>query len=136
MIRLLGGVNGYAPRGLEFPYQTTFKGERFSYLACSDCRTVFVDPVPSSEAFRAMYEKAHYHDVHYDSVGDAGYRESVALLATYAQTGAVVLDYGCGTGEFIKASNRAGFRTVGVDFDGDVAKLAGERTGFAFVFAR
>lgn len=129
------GVNRNCPlcdspsRGVAFPYATEYRGERFAYVRCSGCSTVFVDPVPSTDVFRAMYAKTDYHDVHYDGVDDEAYRRSVAFMAPHVKPGVRVLDYGCGTGAFLKACSEAGFGPVGVDFDGDAARAAGERVG-------
>lgn len=120
-------ICGDRPRGPGFPYATEFADTRYRYLACGGCATVYVDPVPDQAAFRAMYAKSEYHDAHYEGIDPQGYVDSLEFLAKYVPAGASILDYGCGTGEFLAACTARGFRPTGVDFDADVAQAAGVR---------
>lgn len=116
---------GGRPRGTTFPFSTVFNGSRFHYMECANCRSVFVDPVPNSETFALMYAKADYHDHHYQGTEEAPYRESARLLRAHLPQGSRVLDYGCGTGAFLKALGAEGFNPFGVEFDKDAAAFAG-----------
>lgn len=80
-----------------------------------------------------MYAKANYHDVHYEKkekAANSAYKESADLLAKFVNPGSLVLDYGCGTGGFLKALGSAGFVPFGVEFDADAAETAARHTGF------
>jgi SAM-dependent methyltransferase len=113
-----------------YPYAIRFDDQIFFYFRCSDCATVFVDPLPTVAQFGRMYESSAYHDVHYsDSIDYSPYVESVKFLSAFAQPGATVLDYGCGTGQFMKACQESGFATVGVEFDSSIAGIVSERLG-------
>lgn len=120
-------ICGGRPRGIYFPYATRFNGHAFQYLKCASCATVFVDPVPDNVTFEKMYAKADYHDHHYDGVDQEAYQQSVRFLARHLPIGKRILDYGCGTGSFLAACSEHGYIPVGVDFDRDVARAAGER---------
>lgn len=71
-----------------------------------------------------MYAKDVYHDCHYEGVDEGAYQESAQLLKRYLPEGAMVLDYGCGVGAFLKALGAEGFNPFGVEFDHDAAKFA------------
>ncbi|MEI8033251.1 MAG: hypothetical protein WCH05_07900, partial [Chlorobiaceae bacterium] len=126
-------ICGDSAKGLSFPYSTFFNGVLFRYCKCRSCSSIFVDPVPDGRTFALMYAKANYHDVHYEkqeNAGDSPYKESACLLAKFANPGALVLDYGCGSGGFLKALGNAGFVPFGVEFDADAAETAARHTGF------
>jgi 2-polyprenyl-3-methyl-5-hydroxy-6-metoxy-1,4-benzoquinol methylase len=105
-----------------------FNNVHFSYMKCANCSSVFVDPVPDDQTFARMYAKAAYHDCHYEGLEDGAYAESAELLKRYVPAGASVLDYGCGLGAFLKALRVAGFDPYGVEFDGEAAGRASERS--------
>lgn len=117
---------GAKETGKTFPYSTQFDGVHFSYLQCGSCLSVFVDPVPDRKTFARMYAKADYHDCYYVGKEVGVYIESVRLLKQYLPAGALVLDYGCGIGAFLKALGTEGFIPVGVEFDKDAADFAGQ----------
>lgn len=115
---------------ITFPYATQFNNVRFTYLKCSECSSVFIDPVPDSHAFSLMYAKTEYHDCHYEGKECSEYTESAQVLKKYLHTGALVMDYGCGVGAFLKALGIEGFIPYGVEFDKDAANFASQNTGF------
>ena len=122
-------ICGGRPVGPSFPYATRFNSGHFGYLKCGKCNSVFVEPVPDESTFSRMYAKLVYHDRHYDGSADAEhfeYSESVKLLIQHIEPGATVLDYGCGTGGFLKALKSQGFVPVGVEFDRDAAQFAAD----------
>jgi 2-polyprenyl-3-methyl-5-hydroxy-6-metoxy-1,4-benzoquinol methylase len=118
---------GAKAKGTTFPFATVFNGARFSYLQCGNCSSVFVDPIPDSQTFTRMYAKADYHDCHYEGKEDGEYTESAQLLKQFLPAGALVLDYGCGVGAFLRALNAEGFVPYGVEFDRDAAQFAGQK---------
>jgi len=114
---------------LSFPYVIGFEGERYYYYRCSVCGTVFINPLPSDAAFSHMYANSNYHEVFYQDPSTCAYDRSAEILSRFAQSGALVLDYGCGTGTFLDSLRRYGFRGVGVEFSCDVASEASRRSG-------
>lgn len=117
---------GASAAGVTFPYATRFNNVRFNYLKCGGCSSGFVDPVPDRQTFERMYAKADYHDCYYEGKEGGAYAESVHLLKQYLPAGALVLDYGCGIGAFLKALGAEGFIPFGVEFDKDAAHFAGK----------
>ena len=115
--------------GPAFPHAIRFANQIFRYLRCSDCRTVFVDPVPDAACFAQMYDKVSYHDAHYSASDLAPYRQAAMLLRQFAQPGFTVLDYGCGVGHFLKAVKGEGFHPYGVEFDAPAAAAAAIHVG-------
>lgn len=115
--------------GPAFPYAIRFANQIFRYLRCRDCRTVFVDPVPDAACFAQMYAKANYHDSHYGASDLVPYRQAAGLLRQFAQSGATVLDYGCGVGHFLQAVKAEGLDPYGVEFDAPAAAAAAVHAG-------
>lgn len=122
---LCGGKAGASA----FPYAIRFADVDFSYVHCSTCETVYVDPVPDDTTFARMYAKADYHDKHYSARDMQPYREAAELLRQFAPAGASVLDYGCGFGGFLKAVTEAGYQGRGIEFDAEAARSAQEKSG-------
>jgi 2-polyprenyl-3-methyl-5-hydroxy-6-metoxy-1,4-benzoquinol methylase len=122
-------VCGGRAGGKAFPFATRFNNIEFSYLRCTACRAVFVDPAPDSATLAKMYSRENYHVRHYDDVPKAAYHESAKLLRRFAPQGARVLDYGCGFGAFLSAARETGFDAFGVEFDAAAAKSASENSG-------
>ena len=120
--------SGYHSK-LSFPFIISYKSERYYYYRCSACATVFINPLPSDTVFSLMYANFNYHELFYDDPSPCAYDRSAEILSRFAHRGALVLDYGCGTGSFLKALQRHGFTGVGVELDIEVANIASQRTG-------
>lgn len=112
-----------------FPYSIYFNKQIFRYLRCSDCHTVFVDPVPDDSCFDLMYAKVNYHDSHYAISDLTLYRDSAELLRQYVERGSSVLDYGCGVGQFLVAAKNLDLIPYGVEFEASVVAAAAETAG-------
>ncbi|MCI5130789.1 MAG: methyltransferase domain-containing protein [Candidatus Electrothrix sp. EH2] len=119
---------GSVPSGKAFPYTILFENIRYDYLKCSNCKTVYVSPLPTASAFAHMYAKAKYHDCHYIEGDKENYNASIQLLSLFAHKGGTILDYGCGFGSFLNAAKIKGFSPVGVEFDVDAAQFAEKNT--------
>jgi SAM-dependent methyltransferase len=122
---ICGGQAG----SIAFPYGTRFNNVSFDYLKCDSCASVFVDPVPDQRTFELMYAKSAYHDLYYADSERSHYTASAKLLREFLPANAVVLDYGCGLGAFLKALEAEMFKAVGVEFDEDAAKFAAKNSG-------
>lgn len=112
-----------------FPFATRFNARQFEYVRCSACSCVYVDPVPDEETFQRMYNKAHYHDAHYQNAAQDAYLASAQLLREHLPADARVLDYGCGTGAFLCALRTVGLQPFGVEFDRGAAEAASRNAG-------
>lgn len=112
-----------------FPYHTEWEGVRFDYFACGSCGAVFVHPLPTPEQLRATYSWEAYHRRNYTVVDQARYRSSAGLLAEFVGSGRRLLDFGCGTGGFLRAASEIGFVCHGVELNQDVAVRAAAAAG-------
>lgn len=112
---------------LVFPFKTKYYSTTFLYHKCSYCRSVYVNPIPDDHTFEKMYAKGNYHDHYYEGQSDnTAYIDSAQKLKPYLSEGALVLDYGCGLGWFLKAVKSLGYGAFGVEFDRDAARKAAE----------
>lgn len=112
-----------------FPYKTIFNGQTFEYRKCSSCGSVIVATVPSEDTFSKMYAKKTYHDNHYANLASTQYDHSVRLLAKHVAPASIVLDYGCGTGAFLKSLSSFGLHGYGLEFNDDAANEASRKSG-------
>jgi len=71
-----------------------------------------------------MYTKSSYHDRYYAVDECEDFSESVCLLRQNLEPRALVLDYGCGVGSFLKACWSQGLVPYGVEFDSEAALFA------------
>jgi 2-polyprenyl-3-methyl-5-hydroxy-6-metoxy-1,4-benzoquinol methylase len=102
----------------------TTSHEKFNLSSCSRCNFVFTNPRPSASSIGSYYKSDTYisHtgsrkgllNLTYHWVRTYTLRWKVRLLKEYKQTGSL-LDYGCGTGEFLSASQKSGFLVSGVE---------------------
>lgn len=98
-------------------------------MRCGNCKSIYVEPVPDQLTYSLMYSKKEYHDRHYNLSKNSKqfrYAESVNLLMQHINPGDTVLDYGCGTGSFLKLLRLQGVFPVGVEFDMNVALIAAD----------
>lgn len=121
---------GGAPGKAAFPYSTTWNGKQFSYFDCTVCGSAFVDPLPQSSDFDALYHRSAYHDVHYD-VAEArpDYGDELAFLRGHVEPGARLLDFGCGNGAFMIAAHEAGYPAHGIEQGESSIDLANRNSG-------
>lgn len=100
-------------------------GRPLEYRRCADCACRVLIPRPTADTVGALYgtDYAPYNRRPEDNgilVGASGDRTSLrdALEARYLEgdRGRRVLDFGCGTSDFLDAARAAGWHTVGADF--------------------
>lgn len=98
--------------------------EVFPLVRCSRCGFVYLSPRPSQDAIGPYYEDERYHphQAQAEGVVDRVYRLSRDwnlrykrwLVESHHKKGSV-LDFGCGTGEFIAEMAAKGWRATGVE---------------------
>ena len=102
----------------------TTSREKFTLSKCESCEFVFTNPRPDSKEIEKYYQSDNY-------ISHSGGRKSAIdflyLLARkrtlkakrkiieFNSNGKTVLDFGCGTGEFLKEMNIYGYETFGVE---------------------
>lgn len=110
----------------------------FPIHRCLHCNLHYTKIVPSIEAIGGFYKSDSYDSHRLDNkslisrvyrvVRGINLRKKMSWLKRYAATG-VLVDYGCGLGHFVMASNLAGYTASGYEIDDDVRELARKELG-------
>lgn len=100
-------------------------GKYFRLDQCSDCGFVFTNPRPGPEEIAPFYKSEAYisHTNSSRGVVNKLYQWARAhaikgklnCIESYKPQPRVLLDYGCGTGEFLAAAKKAGFVCAGIE---------------------
>ncbi len=111
--------------------------EVFPLVRCSRCGFVYLSPRPSQDAIGSYYEDERYHphqaraeglvDRVYRILRDWNLRYKRWLIEPYHKRG-TLLDFGCGTGEFLVEMAANGWRATGVE-PADQAREVAEGLG-------
>lgn len=133
-------------KGTEFaPFLTckdyTVSHENFNIVSCKACDFKFTNPRPSDSEIGKYYKSEDYvshSDTKkglinrlYHMVRSRTLKQKLELISGYVSRG-TILDYGCGTGMFLKTCADAGWRSFGFEPDPDARKLAeGKRLSVA-----
>lgn len=114
----------------------TVSGESFALVQCSTCSLVFTNPRPDENSIGKYYESDQYisHtnkansfiNVVYKLVRSYTLHNKTKLLKKYSATTSI-FDYGCGTGDFLLACKRKGWKTIAYEPDQDARKLCKEK---------
>ncbi len=101
-----------------------FTQEEFSLKRCAQCSFIMTSPRPDNEKLPYYYSSADYLSHSAGSKGILGnvYRlarhftvkKKTALIRRFQKPG-TLLDFGCGTGEFLIHAHNTGWRTYGVE---------------------
>jgi 2-polyprenyl-3-methyl-5-hydroxy-6-metoxy-1,4-benzoquinol methylase len=111
-------------------------GEEFHLVRCAGCGFIFINPRPDFSTIAQYYKSEDYisHDASkndlvsrvYKIARDFSIRGKFNLVNKYAASG-TILDYGCGTGEFLAYCSTKGFHTTGLEPSPKARKFATER---------
>lgn len=98
--------------------------EKFSLVQCSDCGFVFLNPRPSINEISGYYEAEKYQphqikpktflDWLYGFIRKWNNRYKRRLIEQFMGVGSL-LDYGCGSGEFLVEMQNSGWQACGVE---------------------
>ncbi len=105
--------------------------EEFNIYKCKNCTFLFTQPVPSdiSRYYQSTEYLSHHSDATnlisllYNKVRNQQLEYKLSLIQTYA-SGNHLLDYGCGTGSFLKHSKDNGYHISGLEVDNDARTIA------------
>jgi 2-polyprenyl-3-methyl-5-hydroxy-6-metoxy-1,4-benzoquinol methylase len=102
----------------------TATGESFRLNQCTDCRLILTNPRPTQETIEKYYISDRYishtgggstlFDRIYRTVRNYTIDQKLSLIKKYKEPGSL-LDYGCGTGEFLKGAITKGWSASGVE---------------------
>ncbi|WP_462253852.1 class I SAM-dependent methyltransferase [Ekhidna sp.] len=112
-------------------------GESFALVKCSNCDLVFTNPRPKEEALPKYYKSDQYisHtnkgnsliNIIYKLVRNYTLNQKVKLIKRLNGSSGTLLDYGCGTGDFIKIASNNKWQAFGYEPDEDARKIASEK---------
>lgn len=113
----------------------TITGESFNIDQCSVCEFRFTNPRPDENEILKYYKSENYisHSDNssglinnvYQKVKQITLKQKVNLVIKYAGTKNLnVLDYGCGTGDFLAAANQSGLKVQGIEPSQDARQKA------------
>ena len=110
----------------------TVSQESFSIVSCKSCNFKFTNPRPLDSEIGKYYKSENYvshSDTRrglinrlYHLVRSRTLRQKLRLISKYVSRG-TILDYGCGTGMFLKTCSEAGWRAYGFEPDPDARAL-------------
>jgi SAM-dependent methyltransferase len=113
----------------------TVSGEEFAIVSCSNCLLKFTNPVPSPENLGDYYKAEEYisHSdtkkgliaTLYHRVRKRALAGKLRLVERYVSRG-TILDYGCGTGAFLRYARSRGWDAYGVEPDAGARNIAGD----------
>ena len=109
-------------------------GESFALVKCSKCSLVFTNPRPKADALPRYYQSDQY--ISHTDKGNSLINIIYKLVRKYTLTKktklitdlngklGILLDYGCGTGDFIKLANKKGWHAYGYEPDEHANNIA------------
>lgn len=107
--------------------------EKFNIVECDSCGFHFTNPVPAAEKIGQYYKSEDYISHSSSNKGLINYLYNIVRGITLKQKvkwiknatdGRELLDIGSGTGHFLKAVNKKGFKGIGLEPDADARDYA------------
>ena len=113
----------------------TVSVQNFNIVSCNNCNFKFTNPRPEDEKLGEYYKSEDYISHSntnkgiisklYKSVRNYTLKKKLNLISKYVSRG-TILDYGCGTGMFLKVCQDAGWKSFGMEPDEGARKIASE----------
>lgn len=117
------------------PFRRRFTKDDYGIAECVTCGLVQLEPTPTPETLRALYETDAYFGgggsgySEYESQEPeylATFREDIRRIAEFVPSGKI-LEVGCGYGYFLQCALQAGYDAYGIDLSPTAVKWASER---------
>ena len=111
----------------------SISNESFALVKCKKCELIFTNPRPAPDKLSKYYESDTYisHtyksnspiNVLYKLVRYFTLRKKRRLIQRFKSSG-TILDYGCGTGDFLKECKKGGWKTHGIEPNARARKIS------------
>ncbi len=112
--------------------------KKFTICSCAGCGFKYTSPSPTPSELPKYYQSSEYIS-HTDSkkglinqlyqfVKKYSVYKKLKLVFRYKQERGNLLDFGCGTGSFLEACNKAGWRSFGIEPNDSARALAATKT--------
>lgn len=112
----------------------TVSQEVFHLVKCTSCGFVFTNPRPTMQESGAYYKSEAYISHTNSSKGllnkayqfarKSAIKNKLKIVEANSSLLKSILDYGCGTGEFLAAAKASGYIAAGLELDEDARNLA------------
>jgi len=119
----------------------TVSKKEFTIQQCNSCYFLFTNPRPNVDEIGVYYQSQEYISHHddakdlmstiYTSVRNYTIGQKLKLIDGLFPNHGSLLDIGCGTGNFLQAAKKGGWKTTGTEPDSEARNLAGKRVGEA-----
>lgn len=110
-------------------FNQIYKHHNDSVIRCQNCGFGTLHPLPLKEVLEQIYDDQDYHDDKTQSDHIADTKRKLKIVNSQVKLPAKILDYGCGTGNFIKQAKGLGYDVYGFDISHNSAKSASEFSG-------
>jgi 2-polyprenyl-3-methyl-5-hydroxy-6-metoxy-1,4-benzoquinol methylase len=118
----------------------TVSHKEFTIQQCNNCYFLFTNPRPSEADIGAYYQSDDYISHHdeekknviskvYTAVRNRTIKQKVELINSLSPPKGNLLDLGCGTGNFLAAAAKDGWKIAGMEPDSGARTLAQKRAG-------
>ena len=99
--------------------------ESFSLCRCAECNLLFTNPRPDQQHIGQYYESNNYisHQDNASNLTNFVYKivrkitlkQKVSWINEFSKTKGKLLDFGCGTGHFLQAAQKDGWKVTGLE---------------------
>lgn len=108
-------------------------------MSCGECQVVFFTPMPTAEELEFFYNNGYHDNFSKSTMVGCSFAENryaalEEILKTYLPSfieapNKSLLDVGCGTGDFLKIAQQAGWRISGTELGQDAVEQATQKLG-------
>jgi 2-polyprenyl-3-methyl-5-hydroxy-6-metoxy-1,4-benzoquinol methylase len=113
--------------------------ESFVIVECENCSFKFTNPRPDTESIGKYYESEEYisHSNTKSGIINRAYhvvrsittKQKVELINRHSPAKGAILDFGCGTGVFLAACKKDGWKVRGIEPNAGARDVASKETG-------